>query len=369
MAYPTTKRREATVFAPVFANTRILPPPAAPASSENRNSRGFSFLNQEPRVFPPPHRTTRGTRGARPPPPEAAERSARFFLPALSARGLPCAPCWRASRSRAPPSLSATGVAVPPARLQVSGAMFPLLLVLLTGLGELHGGRNPHKTFLQTTVPEKISTSEAIKDPEYNVAYIITIEGKPYFIHLKKQSFLSSASVVYSYDKDDTQHSQPLLAQMDCNYHGYVAGFPNSLVSLNICSGLRGILQFKNISYGIEPMEAVSGFMHMIHEEKNDITNIPLLRENDTYIYDSSQYQVRKSSEFDYMGSDVKGVTQKVIQIIGFVNTMLTQLKLTSLLSVLLQPKPQERLSAIVQVFVTIVNPPENNVSLLRTNV
>ena len=44
-------------------------------------------------------------------------------------------------------------------------------------------------------------------------------------------------------------------------------------------------------------MEAVSGFMHMIHEEKNDITNIPLLRENDTYLYDSSQYQVRRSSE------------------------------------------------------------------------
>ncbi|XP_059857504.1 disintegrin and metalloproteinase domain-containing protein 5-like isoform X2 [Delphinus delphis] len=211
--------------------------------------------------------------------------------------------------------------------------------------------KDPHKTFLQTTVPEKISTSEAIEHPETNVAYIITMEGKPYFIHLKKQSFLSSASVVYSYDKDGTPHFQPLLAQMDCNYHGYVAGFPNSLVSLNICSGLRGILQFKNISYGIEPMEAVSGFMHMIHEEKNDITNIPLLWENDTYIYDSSQYQVRKSSEtpgyfklfpqyldmyivvdknlFDYMGSDVKIVTQKVIQIIGFVNTMLTQLKLT----------------------------------------
>uniref|UniRef100_A0A8C6AQJ2 Disintegrin and metalloproteinase domain-containing protein 5-like n=1 Tax=Monodon monoceros TaxID=40151 RepID=A0A8C6AQJ2_MONMO len=202
-----------------------------------------------------------------------------------------------------------------------------LLLVMFTGLGGLHGGRNPHKTFLQTTVPEKISTSEAIEHPETNVI------GKKYFYFLNcvKLSFLSSASVVYSYDKDDTQHSQPLLAQMDCNYHGYVAGFPNSLVSLNICSGLRGILQFKNTSYGIEPMEAVSGFMHMVHEEKNDITNIPLLWENDTYIYDSSQYQVRKSSEvsFDYMGSDVKIVTQKVIQIIGFVNTMLTQLKLT----------------------------------------
>ncbi|XP_070637558.1 disintegrin and metalloproteinase domain-containing protein 5-like isoform X2 [Bos indicus] len=226
-----------------------------------------------------------------------------------------------------------------------------LLLVLLTVLRGLHGGPNLHKKFVQTTIPEKISTSEAIKDPENNVAYVITIGGNPYFVHLTKQSFLSSASVVYFYDKNDIQHHQPLSAQMDCNYHGYVAGFPNSLVSLNICSGLRGTLQFKNISYALEPVESVSGFMHMIYEEKNDISAIPLLLENDTYSYERSQYKVRKSSErsghtklfpryidmyivvdknlFDYMGSDINIVTQKIIQIIGLVNTMFIQLKLT----------------------------------------
>nr|KAF6427086.1 hypothetical protein HJG63_000295 [Rousettus aegyptiacus] len=142
---------------------------------------------------------------------------------------------------------------------------------------------------------------------------------------------------------------------MDCSYHGYIAGFPNSLVSLNTCSGLRGTLQFKNISYGIEPMEAISGFMHIIYEEKDYNTNIPLLGDSDTYNYTNSEYQGRKSSEraeffklfprylemyivvdknlFDYMGSDIKTVTQKVIQIIGFVNTMLTQLKLTVVIS------------------------------------
>lgn len=172
-----------------------------------------------------------------------------------------------------------------------------LLLVLLTGLGGLHAGLSPHKTFLHTTVPEKISSSEAIKNPENNVAYIITIEGKPYFVHLKKQLFLSSASVVYSYDKNDIQHSQPLSAQMDCSYHGYIAGFPNSLVSLNTCSGLRGTLQFKNFSYGIEPVETISGFMHMIYEEKNNSTDIPLLWNNDINSYERLQYQVRKSSE------------------------------------------------------------------------
>ncbi|XP_032185157.1 disintegrin and metalloproteinase domain-containing protein 5-like isoform X3 [Mustela erminea] len=186
------------------------------------------------------------------------------------------------------------------------------------------------------------------------IAYIITIKGKPYFVHLTKQLFLYSVSVVYFYDNDDIQHSQPLLAQVDCSYHGYVAGFPHSLVSLHTCSGLRGTLQLKNISYGIEPMEAVSGFVHMIYEEKYDIV-VPLLGETKTYSYNNMYYHIRKSSErteflklhpqyleiyivvdkilFDYMGSDVKAVTRKVIQIIGFVNTMFSQLKLTVVIS------------------------------------
>ncbi|XP_030794014.1 disintegrin and metalloproteinase domain-containing protein 5 [Rhinopithecus roxellana] len=229
-----------------------------------------------------------------------------------------------------------------------------LLLVLLTGLGGMHADLNPHKIFLQTTIPEKISSSDAKADPEHNVVYMITVEGKPYFVHLKKQSILSSASFIHSYDKNDFRHSKPLLVQMDCNYNGYVAGIPNSLVTLSVCSGLRGTMQLKNISYVIEPMEAVSGFIHKIYEEKFADTNI-LLEENDTYSWFNSEYQVRKSSEktdfiklfpryiemhivvdknlFDYMGSDINAVTQKVIQIIGLVNTMLTQLQLTVIIS------------------------------------
>uniref|UniRef100_G1SP03 Disintegrin and metalloproteinase domain-containing protein 5-like n=1 Tax=Oryctolagus cuniculus TaxID=9986 RepID=G1SP03_RABIT len=144
-------------------------------------------------------------------------------------------------------------------------------------------------------------------------------------------SFLSSMSIVYYYDKNDTQHHTPLKSQMDCNYNGYVSGFPNSLVTLNTCSGLRGTVQFKNISYGIEPMEAVSGFAHMIYEEKTDPSVIHLV-ENDTHgwLY-ASWNEVRKYPEvsFNYIGSDTKTVTQRIIQIIGLANTMLTPLKLT----------------------------------------
>ncbi|KAG5194462.1 hypothetical protein JEQ12_013259, partial [Ovis aries] len=114
---------------------------------------------------------------------------------------------------------------------------------------------------------------------------------------------------------------------------------------------VRGTLQFKNISYALEPVESISGFVHMIYEEKNDVSAMPLLLENDTYSYERSQYKVRKSSEryghtklfsryidmyivvdknlFDYMGSDINTVTQKIIQIIGLVNAMFIQLKLT----------------------------------------
>uniref|UniRef100_A0A8C6QUN7 A disintegrin and metallopeptidase domain 5 n=1 Tax=Nannospalax galili TaxID=1026970 RepID=A0A8C6QUN7_NANGA len=231
-----------------------------------------------------------------------------------------------------------------------------LLLVVLSGLKGLQADQDSQKTFLQTTVPEKISSPDVEKDPENHVAYLITLAGKPYFVHLKKQSFLSPTAAVYSYDKNGTQQSQSLSALTSCNYNGYVAGFPNSLVAFSICSGLRlGTIQFKSISYGIEPMEAVWGFAHMIYKSANSKISIPVFAENDTYWFNQSQHEFRNSvnrseftklsprciemdivvdkSLFDYMGSDIKAVTQKVIQIIGLVNTMLSKLKLTVLIS------------------------------------
>ncbi|KAI5211167.1 Disintegrin And Metalloproteinase Domain-Containing Protein 5-Like [Manis pentadactyla] len=72
-----------------------------------------------------------------------------------------------------------------------------------------------------------------------------------------------------------------------------VESFQTCLIVLTF----RGTLQFKNISYGIEPMETVSGFVHIIYEEENDNPNIPLLGDNDTYSHNNLQYQDIKSSE------------------------------------------------------------------------
>ncbi|XP_021074349.1 disintegrin and metalloproteinase domain-containing protein 5-like [Mus pahari] len=227
-----------------------------------------------------------------------------------------------------------------------------LLLLLVLHLNGLQAGQNPQRTTLQTTVPEKISSLDVETDPENHMAYLITINETPHFIHLKKQSFIMSTAEVYTYDRNDVRHSQPLSALENCNYNGYVAGFPNSIVTLTICTGLRGTIQFENVSYAIEPVETLSGFVHVIYENTNKHAVIPDLGKNQSYGWsDESDYQFRSNMKkagfimlrqrfikmdiivdkklFDYMGSDTKVVLQKVIQIIGFVNTMLSKLKLT----------------------------------------
>uniref|UniRef100_A0A8C2MAY7 A disintegrin and metallopeptidase domain 5 n=1 Tax=Cricetulus griseus TaxID=10029 RepID=A0A8C2MAY7_CRIGR len=226
-----------------------------------------------------------------------------------------------------------------------------LLLVLFTGLSGLQAGQNPQKTLLQTTVPEKISSPDVEKDPENHIVYLITIAGNPYFVHLIKQSLIAPAAVVYTYDKNGVQHSQPLSPLGSCTYNGYVAGFPNSLVTLSICPGLRGTIQFQNISYGIEPVEAVPGFVHVVYESTNENIEIPVLQDESYNWYNESQLESRSNAKktqfvqlppryiemdivvdkhlFDYMGSDTKIVIQKVIQIISLVNTMFSKLKLT----------------------------------------
>uniref|UniRef100_H0VH53 Disintegrin and metalloproteinase domain-containing protein 5-like n=1 Tax=Cavia porcellus TaxID=10141 RepID=H0VH53_CAVPO len=158
-----------------------------------------------------------------------------------------------------------------------------LVLVLLTGLGRLYAGNNPRKTFVQTTVPERISSVDTRRHLEHNVAYNITLKGKSYVVRLKKESFLSSGSVIYFYDNRGVQRSQPLLPEMDCSYSGYVAGFPHSRVVFATCLGLRGVIQFENVSYAIEPLEVLSGFTHMIYEENNDNTHVPLFGKNNSY--------------------------------------------------------------------------------------
>ncbi|XP_045142796.1 disintegrin and metalloproteinase domain-containing protein 18 [Echinops telfairi] len=171
----------------------------------------------------------------------------------------------------------------------------------------------------------------------------------------RSSSFLSQNFLIYTYNESGFLHSESSYLKMHCHYQGYVADLENSLATLNICSGLRGFLQFENITIGIEPMESSAGFEHIIYQVKNDIPDLPILAENGRKTWEKEQpYKIHVTQEktilkqlpqylemhiiveknlYDYMGSEIMAVTQKIVQIIGLVNTMFTQFKLTVKLS------------------------------------
>ncbi|XP_027455317.1 disintegrin and metalloproteinase domain-containing protein 18 isoform X5 [Zalophus californianus] len=218
-----------------------------------------------------------------------------------------------------------------------------LLFALLSEFGGLHACLDSEGILLHITVPWKIRSNES-EDSEKQVIYIITIDEKPYTLHLRKHSFLSQNFLVYTYNETGFLHLESSYFKMHCHYQGYIADIPNSLTTLSICSGLRGFLQFENISYGIEPLESSARFEHIIYQVKNENPNIPLLAENYRNIWQKDQpYKDNLSSQetnlskllpqyleihiivekalYDYMGSEMMAVTQKIIQIIGLVNT------------------------------------------------
>ncbi|XP_006860054.1 PREDICTED: disintegrin and metalloproteinase domain-containing protein 18-like, partial [Chrysochloris asiatica] len=146
------------------------------------------------------------------------------------------------------------------------------------------------------------------------------------------------------------------IFQTNCFYQGHAAEIPNSVVTLSACSGLRGLLQLENVSYGIEPLQSAGTYEHMIYQIGNDkIDFSPLQRTYPVKQFDDQFYRILvKSKEnssdillkrslkiqmildkamYDYMGSEVAVVAEKVVQIFGLINTMFSQFKITATLS------------------------------------
>uniref|UniRef100_A0A667GD08 ADAM metallopeptidase domain 32 n=1 Tax=Lynx canadensis TaxID=61383 RepID=A0A667GD08_LYNCA len=234
-----------------------------------------------------------------------------------------------------------------------------LLMLLLVGLRSLlasgPGSQNP---FLQIIVPEKIqeNTSDNLELENEWISYIIMIDQKLYTIHLKQRIFLAHNFMVYVYNQGFV-NSHPSDVQAQCYYQGYVEGYPNSVVTLSTCTGLRGILQFENVSYGIEPLESVVEFQHLIYKlrdgnnefaaltkdnrdiEQNPVDyNIIISEKSQSTVLDLiplylKMHIVVDKALYDYLGSESMIVTNKIIEIIGLVNAMFAQFKVTIVLS------------------------------------
>ncbi|XP_006164800.1 disintegrin and metalloproteinase domain-containing protein 18 isoform X2 [Tupaia chinensis] len=230
-----------------------------------------------------------------------------------------------------------------------------LLLALLAGLGSVQVRLESEGLFLHVTVPRKIQSNESEVSGN-KLTYAITIDGKPYTLHLRKRSFLAQNFLVYTYNETGSLYSESSHFKVNCYYQGYAAEHPSSVVTLSVCSGLRGFLQFENISYGIEPLDSSARFEHIVYQMKNYHPDVPMFAENYSHIWHKDQpYKVHLGAQnktlsklspqylemhiivekalYDYMGSEMMAVTQKIVQLIGLVNTMFTQLKLTVILS------------------------------------
>uniref|UniRef100_A0A8I5NXV9 ADAM metallopeptidase domain 18 n=1 Tax=Papio anubis TaxID=9555 RepID=A0A8I5NXV9_PAPAN len=162
--------------------------------------------------------------------------------------------------------------------------------------------------------------------------YIITIDGQPYTLHLRKQSFLPQNFLVYTYNEAGSLHSESPYFMMHCHYQGYAAEFPDSFVTLSICSGLRGFLQFENVSYGIEPLESSARFEHIIYQLKNNDPNVSILAENYSHIWQKDQsYKVPLNSQKKNLSKLLPQYLE--IYIIVEKALMFTQFRLTVILS------------------------------------
>ncbi|OBS73913.1 hypothetical protein A6R68_15552, partial [Neotoma lepida] len=72
-----------------------------------------------------------------------------------------------------------------------------------------------------------------------------------------------------------------------CYFQGYIEGYPNSMVIVSTCAGLRlGFLQFGNVSYGIEPLESSIGFQHVIYQVEPKKSDAIVYTEKDIELRD-----------------------------------------------------------------------------------
>ncbi|XP_053124942.1 disintegrin and metalloproteinase domain-containing protein 32 isoform X2 [Hemicordylus capensis] len=219
-----------------------------------------------------------------------------------------------------------------------------------------------YQTFLHITYPQKIPSnfSEDSED-ESSQAYIISINKTNYTVHLRQQTFLTDDFIVYTYNKGGFVEPNSPSLKGECFYQGYVEGHPKSLATFTTCSGLRGLLQFENVSYGIEILGSSSTNEHLVYQIRNENIQGPLLTEADNMLTEKVyevgpeevSYKLLSDTEADvtkshryiemyiivdkglyfYLGRNQEIVTQSIAQVIGFVNSIFSSLNITVVLS------------------------------------
>ncbi|NWW87503.1 ADA32 protein, partial [Rhynochetos jubatus] len=168
--------------------------------------------------------------------------------------------------------------------------------------------------------------------------------------------FLSDDFRVYTSARKGSLRSDSARVKGGCHYRGHVHGFPSSAVTLSTCSGLRGLLQFENVSYGIEPLGYSPAFEHFVYRVSDEQTagspwtDSPPGRGPGGLAAEEAMLAILSVLfcfimalsalvspwvifQYIYMGSDTNAATQKTIQVFNLVNNMFKPLNVTVVLS------------------------------------
>ncbi|KAM4827707.1 disintegrin and metalloproteinase domain-containing protein 1a-like [Thomomys bottae] len=116
----------------------------------------------------------------------------------------------------------------------------------------------------EIVIPESL-TVQTGEGPDRRASYMLVMQGQKQLVHLQvKTDHFVSGFPVYSYHRGTLEQATPEISQ-NCHYEGYLEGVPHSFVSVNTCSGLRGLLIKEETSYGIEPMLSSQQFEHVLY--------------------------------------------------------------------------------------------------------
>ncbi|XP_004379188.1 disintegrin and metalloproteinase domain-containing protein 1a-like [Trichechus manatus latirostris] len=140
-----------------------------------------------------------------------------------------------------------------------------IVLLLLIFLPSMYCDQGSvYYSFYEIIMPKKLTFQER-EDPVEKASYMLYMQGQKQVIHLKvKKDYFVSSFPVFSYHNGILEQEMPFISH-DCHYEGYIEGVPGSFVSVNTCSGLKGILIKEEQSYGIEPMESSKRFEHVLY--------------------------------------------------------------------------------------------------------
>ncbi|XP_024998702.1 disintegrin and metalloproteinase domain-containing protein 32 [Gallus gallus] len=183
----------------------------------------------------------------------------------------------------------------------------------------------------------------------------IPIAGRPRTVRLRQQAFLPEEFRIYTDGRGGGAQSELARLERNCFYEGYVEGFPESLVALSTCSGLSGVLQLINASYGIRPLEAAAGYQHLIYQMEEENVGTQLLGGSSSFAWAAEvspqpwdgavkeavprspryleMHVILDKALYDHMGADKYVVTTKIVRLFSYVNSMFTRLNLTIVLT------------------------------------